>query len=248
MMEFFFLDTEFTHGNFYLGQIFEISVLSGRTGNVFQSYVNVPASCFTNYVRNLCGVDMKTIDAAPSFAEAVTSMLEFIVSEQLEVSGAGVLLIAHGGFFSDFPMLLTNMDIADVSLDVLRHFRFSDSVMLMGELGIERPGLSNFLPEGKVGERRVHSAIDDVHLLQEVVTDYLSYEHLVAGSSSFGDILVYRNSKIPISIRKLRIMVSEYTGGDFMYFRTYLSAWVMKKTSLTLKNLDAVSLKFWTLY
>ena len=38
----FYLDTEYSNDNYYLGDIFEIAVLSEKSGYIFHSYIKIP--------------------------------------------------------------------------------------------------------------------------------------------------------------------------------------------------------------
>ena len=41
MMNRFYLDTEYTNDNYYLGDMFEIAVLSERSGYIFHTYIKM---------------------------------------------------------------------------------------------------------------------------------------------------------------------------------------------------------------
>ena len=40
----FYLDREFTNGNYYLADIIEIALIAEESGNAFHSYVKIPYS------------------------------------------------------------------------------------------------------------------------------------------------------------------------------------------------------------
>ena len=38
----FYLDTEFTNGNYYRGDIFELALISEKTCRIFHQYIQIP--------------------------------------------------------------------------------------------------------------------------------------------------------------------------------------------------------------
>ena len=56
----FYLDTEYTNGNYYQGDIFEIALVSEDTGRVFHQYVKIPYNLPKNSKR-LCNINDEVI-------------------------------------------------------------------------------------------------------------------------------------------------------------------------------------------
>ncbi len=57
----FFLDTEYTNGYFYRGDIFEIEVISESTHHSFHQYVKIPYT-LQNNVKNFVILTIKYFD------------------------------------------------------------------------------------------------------------------------------------------------------------------------------------------
>ena len=91
-MGIFYMDTEYTNGNFYLGDIFEIAVLSESSGCIFHSYINI-ATTIPEYVQRLCNVT--DVTNSPSFPNVMNNLIRFINQED-------VTIIAHGGYLVIF--------------------------------------------------------------------------------------------------------------------------------------------------
>ena len=56
----FYLDTEYTNGNYYQGDIFEIALVSEHTYRVFHQYIQIPYGLPKN-VKRLCRVNDKML-------------------------------------------------------------------------------------------------------------------------------------------------------------------------------------------
>ena len=74
------------------------------------------------------------------FKAVFHSVLNFNHEENNE-SNSHPILIAHGGFSTDFPLLITNCYKYDINPDVLVEFRFIDSMEILKRNGYERPGM-----------------------------------------------------------------------------------------------------------
>ena len=93
----FYLDTEFTNGNYYLGDIIEMALLAEESGNTFQSYVQIHYLIPTR-VKELTTIsDDLLASAGCKFKDAMVAFLDFIQREQME-SSTDPVIIAHGGF------------------------------------------------------------------------------------------------------------------------------------------------------
>ena len=96
----FHLDMEWTNGNFYLGNIFEMAVISEDSEHEFHSYVKIHYKLSEN-IKFLCGIMDDTLENNDSFASVFISLLNFLEKEQA-MSNTPPIIIAHGGYDHDF--------------------------------------------------------------------------------------------------------------------------------------------------
>ena len=95
----FYLDTEYTNGNYYLGDIFEIALISEDTCRVFHKYIKIPYR-LSKYVKQTCNVSDNILrQKGVPFLYMLKKMQQFVYSETTTP-----ILIAHGGFLCDFPL------------------------------------------------------------------------------------------------------------------------------------------------
>ena len=59
-MGIFYIDNEYTNGNYYLGDVFEIACLSENSGYIFHCYINI-ASTIPAYIKRMCNVTDRKI-------------------------------------------------------------------------------------------------------------------------------------------------------------------------------------------
>ena len=103
----FFMDLEFTDGNYYLADIIEIAVIAEESGNVFHMYVRIHYS-IPKRVQELTRINDRILtNLGCSFTDVVIAMIDFIQSEQSD-SNTDPIIVAHGGYYNDFPILLAN--------------------------------------------------------------------------------------------------------------------------------------------
>ena len=101
----FYLDMEFTNGNYYLADILEIALVAGESANVFHSYVKIYYS-IPKRVRQLTGITNRTIKSlGVPFRTVMDGLVEVLQHEQSETP---TIIIAHGGYLHDFPILLAS--------------------------------------------------------------------------------------------------------------------------------------------
>ena len=101
----FFLDMEFTNGNYYFADIIEIALLSEESGYAFHSDVKVHYS-MPKRVKELMNITDRTLVAIGcEFNDSMAALVEFIHNEQ---SHTDPNIIAHGGYPHNFPILLAN--------------------------------------------------------------------------------------------------------------------------------------------
>ena len=87
---------ECTNGNFYLGDIFEIAVVSEDTGNIFHSYIKIHYK-LPHQVKFLCNISDETLINNDHFSKIFKCLLTFLEQEQL-ISHTAPTIIAHGRY------------------------------------------------------------------------------------------------------------------------------------------------------
>ena len=103
----FYLDLEFTNGNYYFTAIIEMALVAGESGNAFYSYIRIHYS-IPKRVKELTNITDKTLAAIGcGFNDSMTALVEFMHNEQLQ-NATDSIIIAHGGYLHDFTILLAN--------------------------------------------------------------------------------------------------------------------------------------------
>lgn len=98
----FFLDLEFTNGNYYLADIIELALLSESSRNIYHGYIRIHYP-LPSRVRDLTKItDDILATNGYSFKETFIGLNAFINRETED--GTTPLIIAHGGFLFDFPI------------------------------------------------------------------------------------------------------------------------------------------------
>ena len=198
----FFLDLEFTNGNYYLSDIIELALIAEETGKVFHRYVKIHYR-IPNRVQELTRITDKTLaNLGCSFKDVMTEMIGFIQCEQLD-SNTNPIILAHGGYYNDFPILLANCTKHSFTdYGILKNCLFVDSIDLFKDVGYEKSSLNNLCHEFKI-KRDFHSALEDALILKRILCDKKSElcDHMY--SYTFKDIGVWLNQKLPIPIKKI---------------------------------------------
>ena len=232
-MGIFYINTEYTNGNFYLGDIFEITCLSNDSGYIFHSYIKIPSS-IPRYIKRLCNVTDMTIQNSPSFHEVMNDLIEFISANQ---DSSTTTLVGHGAFLSHFPLLMTNCMKYGYDYRRFETYNFIDSVQVFQRMGYDRPGL-DALSNGI----RSHSAIEDVELLRDIVTKTLG--HIITNNVyTLDDILQYLNQKLPVSIPELYNLANE--ASSYQSLEATLRRYSAAKTALSDKQLCKIACKYY---
>ena len=173
----FFLDLEFTNGNYYLADIIEIALLSEISGFTFHTYVKID-KCLPPVVRKLTGItDKMLLDNGLLFPIAFRKMVEFIREELMDNDkDESLIIVAHGGVQHDFPIQLANCARYNIDDSFLHQCQFIDSMVKLSENGYRWPGLDTFR---RFGDKK-HSAYNDVQVLNFLcqVNYRLIYHHL----------------------------------------------------------------------
>ena len=220
----FFLDTEYTNGNYYLGDIFQIALISEDSCRIFHQYIVIPYK-LSNNIQKLCNVNNKILQRkCVPFTYAIKKMLRFIQCET-----ATPTLIAHGGFLCDFPLLIINnmkynIDVADI----FAQYTFIDSMKMLQEIGYSKPGLDTI---SHVVSH--HNALQDTKVLLNVFTKQFPFPRILneyKNTYSLEDILHFVGTKLPVSIPELYKFVSTcYCHQELL---SILEQYVQKKTAL----------------
>ena len=229
----FFMDLEFTDGNFYMADIIEIAVVSEESGNFFHMYVRIHYS-IPQRVQELTRIHDRTLNnLGCMFTDVMISMIDFVQSEQ-SVSDTDPIIVAHGGYYNDFPILLANCTKHGFGdYGILKDCLFVDSVDLFKDAGYERPGLDNLCREFKL-KRGFHSALDDALLLKRIVCDKRSklYDNLY--TYTFKDIENFLIMNLPIPIERIYNLARRCL--SYRELASMLFESVTKKTALNKKQ------------
>jgi len=225
------MDLEFTDGNFYMADIIEIAVIAEESGNVFHMYVRIHYS-IPKHVQDLTRINDKILNNLGClFTDVMISMIDFIQSEQT-LSDTDPIIVAHGGYYNDFPILLANcMKHGFDNYGILKNCLFVDSVDLFKDDGYERPGLDNLCREFKM-KREFHSALEDALILKRIVCDKRSELNLY--TYTFKDIENFLIMKLPISIERVYNLARKSL--SYRELSSILFQHVKKKTALNKKQ------------
>ena len=235
----FYIDTEYSNGNFYIGDIFELSLLSERSGRIFHRYINIPGT-LPRFVQQFCNVRMQTIRRyGRPFETVLDQMFQFIESER--DGGDVVTLIGHGATRTDFPLIIVNAmrcKNADLLLKRMKNYRFVDSVNELQIRGYERTSLDHLSGSGV--PRVTHSATNDVKLLQNIVKEYAID---ISNFLSFDTVLYNLNEKLPISISDLHKLATVATSRA--HLESMLKPLAGNRTALSIKQLGKIVNKYY---
>ena len=201
----FFLDLEFVNGNFYLADIFEIALLSHNSKHLFHNYIKLHQP-LPRYVQKLTHLnDEFLIENGTSFKKTMSNFIAFLQHEQT-LDPTPLVIVAHGGFFSDFPILLSNCFKYNFkNINILKECTFIDSMFTFKNAGWVQPGLDALCKENNLS-RSGHSAVNDVYLLKTV---FSKFPELSSYRYSFLEILLFTNEKMPLSFQTIITMARE---------------------------------------
>ena len=238
----FYLDTEYTNGNYYTGDIFEIAVLSEKSGYVFHAYVKVRHE-LPVFIKKLCNVTDSILESeGQPFSEVIDALIKFIDQESKNDDDAGdsPIIIAHGGHLTDFPLLIVNCMKNSYDYTRFANYAFVDSMEILRSKGYDKPGLDSFsAPIGR------HSAVYDVEVLRDVANKLLlqdintSFQH----TYTLEEIFHYLNGKLPLKIYQLYELVDQVKSR--YAFEVELFRHVTKKTALSKKQVRNVLLYYY---
>ena len=229
----FYLDTEYTNGNYYLGDIFEIAVLSEQSGYIFHPYIKIHHK-LPSYVRKLCNITDNILEMrSEHFSDVMDDLIEFINQESRD----DVIIIAHGGFLTDFPLLIVNCMKAKYDYTRFANYTFVDSMKMLQGKGYEKPGLDTFTTSATAGRR--HSAVYDVKLLRDVVNKLLVQDIEAAKHTSLNDIIQYLKGQLPLKIQQLYDLAAQVSSQYTFEIELYKHA--ARRTALNEKQICKIA-------
>ena len=191
----FYLDMEFTNGNYYLADIIEIALVAEDSGYTFHSYVKIHYS-IPRQVQQLTNISNNmTRTIGLSFTKVMEGLVEFIDQES---DSLPPIIIAHGGYLHDFPILLANCMKHNIDYTPLTMYTFVDSMQLFQDDGYTKPGLDALCERFDIDSKR-HSALEDAKVLKTICNmnpDIMDHPY----GYTLKDIRHHLDIKLPISI------------------------------------------------
>ena len=233
----FYLDMEFTNGNYYLADILEIALVAEESGYAFHSYVKIHYSV-PKRVSELTNITNKIIktNGCP-FRDVMIRLVEFLQHEQAH-SDTIPIIIAHGGYLHDFPILLAScMKYKYYDFTTLAGCIYVDSMRVLREQGYERPGLDALCVDLNI-ERKSHSALEDAKILM-AVCNRKSVMFEQSYGYTFNDIVYHLNIKLPIPIQDVYNLAVECT--SYQELTSILYDYVTPKTALNLTQVCKIA-------
>ena len=214
----FYFDTEYVNGNYYMCDIFDMSLLSDQTENTCHIYIkqDIPLSDavvkitkITNQVLNENGVD--------GFSDAVAAMTRFIKDEiksllkdnsTATIDDVIVTFIAHGGFDTDFPYFINNCRKNKVVLDDVYKKVLNQDSMLSFKKHNSTPGLSALARMFNLeqGYQR-HSSYGDVWILKKLCDRHTPYISML--TKNYKQICTDIREKMPVDFEEIRFLKRE---------------------------------------
>ena len=235
----FYLDMEYTNGNFYLSDIIEISLVAEKTAHEFHSYVTIPYRLPANVKALTRITDEKLIADGCSFYETMCALVDFISIESTDPPN----IIAHGGYHHDFPILFANCDkYGFQDFHVFHQWTFVDSVQLLLDLGYKKPSLTAMCNELGLS-RMTHSALKDAYFLKYICN---RLRLIPTNGYSILDISNYLCLKMPLAIPMIFQLMKQCTSSHQL--QSLLLPYVWKKTALNDKQVGKISHVYFTYY
>ena len=158
---------EFNNGNYYLVYILEIALLAEDGGHVYHSYVKIGYSV-PKQVQLSTGITNRTIEThGVPFRNVMDGLVEFTRCERTHTPS---IIIAHGGYTHDFPILLESCTKHNYSdYIILAELVYVGSMQNLKDVGYRRPVLDALCADLKI-ERRGLPALDDAKILKTICT------------------------------------------------------------------------------
>ena len=161
----YYFDTEYTSGNYYIGDIFEIAIVAEKSGDVYHSFVQI-AYRLPHHIKFICNVTDDILkDEGLTFNNAFNSLIDFPKFEEKDGDGVPIL-IAHGEHH--FPLLLVNCLKSKCDISFLMHCNFINSVIALQKGSNNVKCRLKTLCKEIPNEEVTHSARKDVMLLKRI--------------------------------------------------------------------------------
>ena len=175
------------------------------------------------------------------FNDSMTAFMEFIRNEQLQ-SATDPVIIAHGGYLHDFPILLANcMKYNFEDFGILKDCLFIDSVHIFKDDGYQRPGLDTIGQELSI-KRNIHSALEDAYMLKKVFSkkhELLDHPY----GYTFKDIVSHLNGKLPIPIQRVFDLALKCSSPAEL--ESILFEYVKRKTALNMNQFCKIAYSYY---
>lgn len=255
-MNLFYLDSEYSNGNFYLGDIFELAVIAEKSGNVFHTFITIPTP-LDSHVQFMCNITDNYLQThGLSFKQAFASMICFINSETKEEEGPAIIM-AHNGFYCDFPLLLTNCIKNKCDIAVMSKYCFIDTFAILQQAA--RDGTHDLphrlslkaLSENVFGHTDIsrHTAGDDATTLM-MIFQHDPYRTILIDNINnnknnrynTNTITWHLNNKMPIPIVKLYRLARGVTSPQRLSL--LLTTYVREKTAFNKANVNKIALYY----
>ena len=234
MADIFYIDVEYNESNLYIGEIFELAVLSETSDKLFHSYISIQGALPWFY-KKLCDIDeTKLLAVGLPFRAVMKDLINFIWSN----ASSTPFIIAHGDW--DFKMLAANLWRNECEFSGLHEFLYINSVEILLKKGMEQPGLSRFC------KREKHSAKDDVRILQKVCRTYIEMRDIYSNFNSFECTIWEFDKRVVVSLTMLREFVKDCD--TKIELQNKLTVYVRKKTCLTVKSVHKIAEFYFSFY
>ena len=270
-MKLFYLDTEYSHGNYYLGDIFDVTLIAAKSGHVFHTLITIPTP-LDSYVKFMCTMtDDKLRREGIPFAEAFKAMIDFInleVEEEEEGEEATnaneVMIMAHAGYLSDFPLLLMNCHKNKCDIAAMENYRFVDTLRILQNVA-ENNTLNSVFPLGTIIElphslslkslaknvlgKEIQQPLHDSHNDAATLMNVFAHEPYKSilwtnindeiNTYNVNSIQEYLNFKLPLSIDRMYTLATRAKSPHQLAL--LLGAHVREKTSLNKKSVANIA-------
>ena len=162
-------------------------------------------------------------------------LVEFLHREQARGETLAII-IAHGGYLHDFPILLAScMKHNCDKFGILAKCMFLDSMQILQGDGYKRPGLDVLCEELNI---KRSSALEDAYILKTVCNKKLEMlDHPYR--YTFGDITYLLNRKLPLPIRKMYNLATECV--SYQELGCILYEYVKTKSALNLNQVCKIA-------
>lgn len=133
----FFLDTEYTNGNYYRRDIFEIALFSENIHRTFRQYAKIPYA-LPKRAKKICNINNEVLrQKGVDFTYMIKKLRKFVKSEITTPT-----LIAHNGYLCDFPLLFASCMKYNLEVEnIFKNYTFIDTIKVLQRLGFKKPGL-----------------------------------------------------------------------------------------------------------